>query len=207
MSGFAVVDCETTGLNPAHDRIIEIAVVLLTAEGNTEREWSSLINPGRGVSATFIHGITDSDVADAPTFASLLPTLTELLDGRAIVAHNAVFDVAFLNSSFARSRFPHTIPHQATVCTMELSKIYLPDGRHSLAAAAERAGIRLDNHHRALSDAWTAAHLLRHYLAAESRGERYRNHAVSRTGQITHPAAWVDALTAAEKISWPTPLF
>ena len=62
MAGLAVVDVETTGLNPATDRIIEIGVVTLDERGNVEGEWTSLINPECPVSAQFVHGITDDDV-------------------------------------------------------------------------------------------------------------------------------------------------
>ncbi len=205
-AGFAVVDCETTGLSPSRDRIIEIGVVLLDDSGGAEGEWSSLVNPGRPVSAQFIHGLSDDDVADAPSFAEILPTLVPLLRGRSIVAHNARFDIAFLNAAFDRSSYPLTFPLDAAVCTMELSKIYLPAGRHSLLEAAQRAGIRAHRHHRALVDAWTAAELLRAYLTAEENGVRYLPQAISRDGRVMLPAAWVDAQERAARIAWPDSL-
>ncbi|MFT3942886.1 MAG: 3'-5' exonuclease [Ancrocorticia sp.] len=203
MAGFAVVDVETTGLSPANDRIIEIGVVTLDARGEFEGEWSSLINPHRPVTAQFVHGISDDDVATAPSFSNVLPDVAALLEDRAVVAHNASFDVGFLNASFARAGFPVVIPPAAAVCTMELSKIYLPAGRHSLVAAAERAGVELGHHHRALADAWTAAELLRVYLAAEGAGRRFSERAVSRRGKVTEPASWVEAQLAALNLSWP----
>lgn len=207
MAGFAVVDVETTGLNPATDRIIEIGVVTLDERGNLEGEWTSLINPERPVSAQFVHGITDDDVATAPTFAELLPNISSELEGRAIAAHNVLFDVGFLNASFKRSSFPMELPPEATVCTMELSKIYLPRGRHSLTSAAERAGITLSHHHRALADARAAAELLRVYLNAEMRGQRHQPRAVSRRGQVTEPASWIEAQIRARNLAWPVALF
>lgn len=207
MAGFAVVDVETTGLSPANDRIIEIGIVTLDSRGEFEAEWSSLVNPHRPVTAQFVHGISDDDVATAPSFSSLLPEVAALLEERAVVAHNAAFDVGFLNASFSRAGFPVAIPAAAAVCTMELSKIYLPAGRHSLVAAAERAGVVLEHHHRALADAWTAAELLRVYLAAEGAGRRYSERAVSRHGEVTEPASWVEAQLAALNLSWPKVLF
>lgn len=207
MAGFAVVDVETTGLSPADDRIIEIGVVSLDSRGEFEGEWSSLVNPHRPVAAQFVHGISDDDVAPAPSFSHLLPHVAQLLEDRAVVAHNAAFDVSFLNASFKRADFPVLIPAEAAVCTMELSKIYLPAGRHSLVAAAQRAGIVLTQHHRALADAWTAAELLRAYLAAERSGRRYSERAVSRRGHVTEPASWVEAQLAAMNLNWPKVLF
>ena len=204
--GYAVVDVETTGLSPVRDRIVEIGVVLLDESGDPEGEWQSLVNPLRGMRAIFVHGLTNADVADAPTLADLLPRIRELLAGRALVAHNATFDVGFLNASFARAGYGMRIPREATVCTMELSKIYLPPGRHGLTAAAERAGVAMAERHRALADAHTAG-LLRHYLNAEADGVRYAERAFSRSGEAVEPAAWIEARGAAAELSWPDFLF
>ncbi|MDY5153781.1 DNA polymerase-3 subunit epsilon [Actinobaculum suis] len=206
-SGFAVVDVETTGLDPRTDRIVQIGVVSLDRQGYNQGEWVSLVQPGRPMGATFVHGLTAQDVREAPSFTALIPQLEELLSGRAVVAHNAPFDVSFLNAAFERASYPFAIPAQATVCTMELSKIYLPEGRHSLPAAAERAGIQLTEHHRALADARAAAGLLQHYLQEEAKGNHYAEHAIARDGRVWKPAAWEGALRAAIDISWPEPLF
>ena len=77
--GFAVVDVETTGLNPRTDRILEIGIVTADGSGRPTGEWSSLVNPGRPVAATVVHGLTDADVADAPPIAEVLPRVTALL--------------------------------------------------------------------------------------------------------------------------------
>ncbi|MDO4888769.1 MAG: 3'-5' exonuclease [Actinomycetaceae bacterium] len=202
--GFAVLDVETTGLSPRTDRIVEVAIVTLGDNGAAEGEWSSLVNPGRPVAASFVHGLTDEDVALAPSIGQLLPKITELMLGRAVVAHNAHFDVGFLNAAYARSGLDFAIPARATACTLELSKIYLPPGRHSLTAAARRAGIDTPTHHRALADAWTAARLLRHYLVREARGERYTERAISRRGTTTLPASWTGAAAVAADLAWPS---
>ena len=140
--GFAVVDVETTGLNPRTDRILEIGIVTADGSGRPTGEWSSLVNPGRPVAATVVHGLTDADVADAPPIAEVLPRVTALLAWKVVVAHNAAFDVGFLNAAYRHAGVDFAIPREATACTMELSKIYLPPGRHSLAASARRAGVR-----------------------------------------------------------------
>jgi DNA polymerase III epsilon subunit-like protein len=68
MSGYTVVDLETTGLFPQqHDRIVEIAIVTVSDAGHIEQEWSTLVNPQRDVGPTHIHGITAREVLDAPT--------------------------------------------------------------------------------------------------------------------------------------------
>ncbi|MCI1675222.1 MAG: 3'-5' exonuclease [Ancrocorticia sp.] len=203
MSGFAVVDCETTGLDPIRDRIIEVAIVQLREDATTEYEWSTLVNPRRPVAARFIHGITDADVANAPFFSEIAPAVAALLAERVFVAHNAAFDAAFLNAAFAAAAVPFSIPQRATACTMELSKIYLPPGRHSLVDAAHRAGLLPQRRHRALADARTAADLLRVYMAHEAAGVRYRQLALGRDGSQTLPAAWSQAQQWAADLTWP----
>lgn len=191
------IDCETTGLDPATDRIIDIAVVTAT------ETFHSLVNPGRPVDATFIHGITDADVADAPTLSELVPTLVSLLAGNAIVGHNIAFDLAFLNAEFERANYRFAIPREVGICTMNQSRIYLPDGSHSLGACLERGGLARDVAHRALTDALAAHSLLGLYVAAEERGERVVDEATDRHGNPVFPAEWNRATRAASSIVWP----
>ncbi|AZQ76373.1 3'-5' exonuclease [Flaviflexus ciconiae] len=78
---YAVVDVETTGLDPTRDRVIDIGILLVDSTGLVQGDWSSLVNPQRPVDATFIHGLTDEDVESAPAFSLLLPRVVELLRG------------------------------------------------------------------------------------------------------------------------------
>ena len=78
------------------DRIVEIAVILTDVQGRTQHEWSTRINPEVPMAATEIHGLTDADVANAPTFSVVTNHIVGLFRGRAIVAHNAGFDLGFL---------------------------------------------------------------------------------------------------------------
>ncbi len=77
-----VVDTETTGLYPGGDRVIELAVVRIEPNAEPVLVLDTLLNPGRRVAATEIHGITDADVADAPTFADVAPALERRCVGR-----------------------------------------------------------------------------------------------------------------------------
>lgn len=206
-SGYAALDLETTGLDARTDRIVEIGVVLLDEQGNPECEWDSLVNPLRSMGATDIHGVHAAEVAQAPSFSQLLPHVERLLRGRILVAHNARFDLGFLNEAFRRAGSPLRIPLSAAVCTMDLSRIYVPEGRHSLMAVAQRAGIEIEEHHRAITDARMCGRLLAEYLRREARGERYATCAHSRDGREITAAAWDDARRHAAEIIWPTPLF
>lgn len=97
----AVVDLETTGVYPSVDRVVEIGVVLLDDAGGVEHEFCTVVDPGRAVGATSIHGICASDVAGAPPFAEVAPYLAALLSGRVVAAHNALFDLRSLRVSSA----------------------------------------------------------------------------------------------------------
>ena len=145
------VDLETTGATATSDRITEIGIVEVDADG--VREWSSLVNPGTAI-PPFIEsltGISNAMVRDAPRFAELAPALAERLAGRVFVAHNARFDYGFLKNEFKRVG----IDFRAQVlCTVKLSrKLYPQFHKHSLDALVERHALAVDGRHRALADA------------------------------------------------------
>jgi DNA polymerase-3 subunit epsilon len=151
-TSFAFVDIETTGGNAVRDRIIEIAVILME-NGAITRKWSSLVDPDRPVPSyiTDITGITDGDVAHAPSFRGVADELEEMLEGKVFVAHNARFDYGFLKNEFRRLEKPW---QAKTLCTVRLSRALYPRHRsHSLDKIIERHGFECENRHRALDDA------------------------------------------------------
>lgn len=157
--GFAVVDVETSGLSYRADRVVSLAVVLLAADGSFLGEWSSLTNPGGPVGATHVHGITDEDLVDAPSFHEVVGHVSALLRGRVVVAHNAPFDLGFLQMEFERSgwAWPAVVPH---VCTVRESIEFLPHlPRRRLADCAWASGVALIDAHSALGDARAAAQI------------------------------------------------
>ncbi|MBI2309268.1 MAG: ethanolamine utilization protein [Rhodocyclales bacterium] len=145
------VDLETTGANFARDRILEIGLVEVDANG--AREWDALVNPGVPVTPfiTGLTGIDDAMVAGALDFAQLAAGLRERLAGKLFIAHNARFDYGFLKGEFARLG----IDFKATVlCTVKLSRKLFPHHpRHNLDTLIARHGIAADARHRALADA------------------------------------------------------
>lgn len=161
--GFVVLDVETTGLSPRSHRILEIALVRTDATGRVVDEWHTRINPEGPVGATHIHGITAADVRHAPRFADVLGEVTRRVRGRAVAAHNAKFDLAFLRAGYARAGW--RMPFLPALCTLEASWHYLPRlDRRRLPDCCWASGIRLDNAHSALGDARATAILLRTYL-------------------------------------------
>ena len=99
VSRFAVIDVETTGLDPERERVLELAILRADEQGRPIDQWVTRFHPGGPVRATHIHGITDADVAGAPRFADLAVQIGTALRGLVLVAHNAEFDLR----SFRRS--------------------------------------------------------------------------------------------------------
>ncbi|MGE5640436.1 MAG: exonuclease domain-containing protein [Clostridia bacterium] len=164
----AIVDLETTGSDPAVDRITEIGVI--EVDGFEVRsEWSTLVNPGTSIPSPIqaLTGITQDMVASAPRFAALADELLERLAGRVFVAHNARFDYGFLRREFERAghRF-----HARTLCTVRLSRrLYPSERRHDLDSLIARHRLACRARHRALPDADAAWQFLQ--LAAAEHGD------------------------------------
>jgi DNA polymerase-3 subunit epsilon len=152
-----VIDVETTGLFPGHgDRVIEIAAIRIDPDGSISREFVSLVNPERDVSQSRIHGITATDVVDAPKFSELIPNLVEYLDGTVSIAgHNVSFDYRFLLEEFSRAS--HPLPELQKLCTMRLF-----GKKQKLMECCEEMGIEIPKSglHSALIDCRAAAELL-----------------------------------------------
>ena len=186
MSGYTVIDLETTGLFPSrHDRIIEIGILHLSDDGEVEDEWATLVNPQRDVGPTHIHGITARDVHTAPTFSQIAPRVVTSLAGRTLVAHNARFDTSFLDYEFERCGFG-TRPPTPSLCTMELSSSYLRGASRKLRDCCAAASIEHTNQHTAVGDARAVAELLTYYLRAAGR-----------------PLPWSQVLTHTRSHWWP----
>jgi len=146
------LDLETSGANLANDRVIEIGLIAVDADG--AREWSVLVNPERSLSPfiTRLTGIDDAMLSKAPTFRQLADELLSWLRGRLLIAHNARFDYGFLRSEFQRLGIEF---RSVTLCTVKLSRRLFPEHpRHNLDALIARHGLRPgSNRHRALGDA------------------------------------------------------
>ena len=164
----AVVDLETTGIFPArHDRILEVAVVVMRADGRIEDEFVTLVNPNRDVGPTHLHGITASDVASAPTFQEVAGDVLGRMCGAVVAGHNVRFDEGFVRAECAR--FDLTIPEFPMLCTLGLvSTLGLDVASRKLADCCEAVGVDARDAHSALGDARATAGLLTALLRAAS---------------------------------------
>jgi DNA polymerase III subunit epsilon len=146
------VDLETTGGNPAYDRITEVGIVRMQ-NGELLDEWSSLVNPECAIPPYIeaFTGISSEMVVDAPRFADIAATVLDKLRGAVFVAHNARFDYSFLRSEFRKVGVDYSA---AVLCTVKLSRRLFPEhARHNLDAVMERNGLVCSARHRALGDA------------------------------------------------------
>ena len=101
----AVFDIESTGIVPQRDRIVELAVIRIDPDGSI-RKTVRRLNPQMPIpaGATAVHGISDADVADAPTFADIAEKLAAFLDGCDLGGYNITgFDIPMLEAEFQRA--------------------------------------------------------------------------------------------------------
>ena len=145
---YVALDLETTGLSPEHDAIIEIGAVRFRTD-RTLDTFSTLINPHRPIpyKIQLLTGISQGEVAHAPSLHQALPDLRRFVGDSPVVGHNINFDLGFL-------RRQGLLPDALGIDTFELASILLPEApRYSLGALADQLGISLPTRHRALEDA------------------------------------------------------
>lgn len=159
---YAVVDCETTGGSPGRgDRITEIAAIRADRSGRIIDEFCTLVNPDRAIprGITRITNISDDLVADAPAFADIAPRVQQLLAGAVFVAHNAPFDLRFVEWEMRRGDFGP--PKGKVLCTARLARKMVPEMRsRSLDALIHRWDIPCEPRHRAYPDARATVDIL-----------------------------------------------
>ncbi len=162
-----VFDLETTGLDPAQDRIVEIACVTLLPDGSRQ-DWCRRVNPGRPIdpAATAVHGIRDEDVAAEPDFEQLAKQVQARFAGADIAGFNVLgFDLALLANEFRRAGLP--FPAEGTAIVDALKIFQQRERRDLSAAVALYCGREHKGAHGALADAAATADVLlgqlRHY--------------------------------------------
>ena len=157
---YVVFDVETTGLSAVHNDLIQIAASKMH-KGNIIEQFDEFIDPGHPLSAftTELTGITDNHVKGAKPLVQVLQEFQEFCQGTVLVAHNATFDVGFMNANYERHQLP-TIS-QPVIDTLEFARNLYPEyKRHGLGPLTKRFGVALDHHHMANYDAEATGRLL-----------------------------------------------
>jgi len=157
-----IIDTETTGLEPKDHRIIEIGCVeLINRQFTTNNNFHVYINPQRSIDsdAIAVHGITTEFLAAKPTFAEIIEDFLAYIDGAEIIAHNAPFDISFLNNELQLFGKNKLITDYVTVVdTLKLARKKHPGQRNSLDALCKR--YKVDSTKRNLHGALLDARLL-----------------------------------------------
>lgn len=155
---YVVFDLETTGFSSIKDKIIEIGAVKVE-NGKIIDRFSTFVNPKRPIpfEITKLTGITDEMVMEAPDIETVLGQFLEFTADAVLVAHNAGFDVGFIEQN---CKYQDIVPEFTSVDTVALARILLPTlSKFKLNIVANALHISLENHHRAVDDAGATAEI------------------------------------------------
>ncbi|PPA72028.1 PolC-type DNA polymerase III [Jeotgalibacillus proteolyticus] len=159
-ANYIVFDVETTGLSAVYDKIIELAAVKIHG-GEIVDTFERFANPHHPLSATTINltGITDDMVRDAPEIEDVLRDFHEWAKDDILVAHNASFDMGFLNVGYRRIGLGKAA--NPVIDTLELARFLHPEMKnHRLNTLAKKFDVELTQHHRAIYDAEATGYIL-----------------------------------------------
>lgn len=169
-------DVETTGLDPQSDRIIELSAVVFEQPSDPVNSFSTLINPGIHIpdSASKINHIYDEDVYSAPSERQAMRAFVQFINHYnnfdiplILVAHNARFDVGFIENALSRSRLSISGFY---VDTLSGARQLLPNlGSYRLSDVADYFNIDCSSAHRAYSDAYVCGKIFRHLCSMAIR--------------------------------------
>ena len=160
---FVVFDLETTGFSNKNDKITEIGAVKIENFKVVDR-FSQLINPQKDISYKVqeLTGITNDLIKDKPTIEEVLPKFIEFIGDSVMVAHNADFDMGFMQQKCREQNIEFK---NTSVDTLTLARTLLPHmKRFRLNLIAKELGVPLLNHHRAVDDAEATAHIFIKFL-------------------------------------------
>ncbi|GAA0720113.1 DNA polymerase III subunit epsilon [Dokdonella soli] len=179
-----ILDTETTGLEVQRGhRLIEIGCVELVQRRATGRTFHSYLNPDRAIDegARAVTGISDEFLLDKPRFRDIVVEFLEFIDGAEVIAHNATFDVGFIDAELARAGVENArLADRARVLdTLALAREKYPGQRNSLDALCKRLGV--DNSHREMHGALLDANLLADVYLALTAGQGHLGFADERT--------------------------
>ena len=155
-----VLDTETTGLSPDNgDRIVEIGCVELINHVPTNNTYQVYLNPEKDMDpgAEKVHGLTNEFLLDKPKFIEIADSFLDFIGDSNLIAHNADFDINFLNSELVRAK-KDKINNDRVVDTLKIARSKFPGARNSLDALCKRFFV--DNSNRSLHGALLDSELL-----------------------------------------------
>lgn len=181
---YVVFDIETTGFSPIADRIIEIGAVRVE-NGKIVDRFSTFVNPRVPIPFRIeqLTHINDSMVIDAPGIETVLPEFMQFCEGAVMVAHNAGFDMSFIEHNCELQG----IGREFTVAdTVAIARFLLPGlNRFKLDTVAKAVGVSLDNHHRAVDDAECTAQIFVKFLAMLKERDIFDLNTLNTQGKVS----------------------
>ena len=204
-----VLDTETTGLDPAEGhRIIEICCLELESHVPTGKNFHTLVQPERDVpeDALRVHGISADKLAEAPLFGDIADDFLDFIGDAPLVAHNAEFDLKFLNAEMTRIGLP-PFPPSRGIDTIVLAKRRFPGARYSLDELCRRFNIDLSvrTKHGAMIDAQLLAQVYLELIGGRQArlelapGDMQDNGNPAMRAGKPRPRALPERLTEAER--------
>ncbi len=150
---FVCLDCETTGLEPEKDRIIEVAVAVFTYDKILE-SYETLIDPEVSIpqESIAIHHITDEMVQGKPKIQEVLPTIFSMIGKHVLIGHGIPFDIAFLVNHAKRYNIPCSLQNHPFLDTLRLARLYGESPVNSLEKLRQHFNIAAEGAHRAMND-------------------------------------------------------
>ncbi|OYT11877.1 MAG: DNA polymerase III subunit epsilon [Bacteroidetes bacterium 4572_112] len=175
-------DLETTGINAAKDRIVEIALLKVMPDGS-EHKLEQRINPEIKIprQTSNIHGIFDEDVKDMPTFKEYAPTVLKFIDNSDLAGYNSNrFDVPLLVEEFMRAGFDFDMKNRRLI---DVQTIFMKMEQRTLSAANKfYLGTKLENAHSAMADVQAT------YDVFKAQLDKYKEIAYEdRKGNLSYP--------------------
>lgn len=160
---FVCIDCESTGLDPTQDRIIEVAAVRFTFKEMIS-SFESLIDPERPIPETSqeIHKISQEMIRGKPRIGEMLPLLFDLANGYPIVGHAIGFDISLITQEAKRIGIPSKLEEQPRIDTLRLARLYGESPTNSLERLRQHFNIQPEGAHRAMSDVLVNIEVFKH---------------------------------------------
>ena len=179
---YVVFDLETTGFSPNVNKIIEIGAVKVV-NGSVTEKFSTFVNPDVPIPFRIeeLTGINDDMVMEAPMIEEILPEFLKFCDGAVMVAHNAAFDMSFIEENCRRLGIWREF---TSVDTVALARVLLPQlGRFKLDTVAKALHVSLENHHRAVDDAGCTAEIFVKFVKMLKERDVFNLDEVNRLGR------------------------
>lgn len=150
---FVCLDCESTGLEPSQDKIIEIAAARFTFD-RILQDFETLVDPQCPIPETSqeIHKISQEMIAGKPKIMEVLPNFLKMIEGHILVGHGISFDIALIAAEAKRFQIPTQIDKQPTIDTLRLARLYGQSPINSLQQLRQHFNIEPEGAHRAMSD-------------------------------------------------------